>query len=146
MSKREKGLRHERQAKNIWGAVYGDRWVEGAEGGGFQSPDFFDLYDFMVWTPAGVHWVQVKSNQAEGVVAWSAEAGPMVDCENHAAYMAIKYDRDGWRVVAPCSDGRRRTPCDERDDERVGVNQHTPLSIGEGLEDWLADLDEDGGG
>lgn len=138
MSKK-KGNRHEMEAKGIWADVYGEEVVERATSGGFQSADFFDLFDIIVWAgvASGMHLIQVKTNVASGVVEYSENCqGFRRYGDAFSTYMAIRYDAEGWRLVSTNKDGSYETLYDEREDPDVG-GKHTPLSIGDGLERWL---------
>lgn len=126
-SSRDKGNRRERQAVAIYERAGFD--VERATAGGFQSPDYFDLFDFMAAKPdAPIHFVQVKSNVAAGIETWAAEAAafarPGVTVE-----MVVCHDREGWRLLTPVADGTV-TPVDEREQE---------CAMGDGLAKWLDD-------
>lgn len=139
MSNRKKGDRNERRAKEIWEEVYGEDAVERAPGGTWTRSDFFDLFDLLVWggSAPGMHLIQVRSEGARGIEDFAEACQPFLRYPDaFSPHMAVSYKREGWRLVGVV-DGGYETFYDERKDPDVGVNQHTPLSLGDGLKRWL---------
>lgn len=133
-SSRDKGKRVELAAVDIYKRAGYD--VERATGGGYQSPDFFDLYDLICAESDAsgqrptVRFVQVKSNGARGIEDWVSAAAVHAASDVQPEY-AVKYDREGWRVLQPIEiDGEWRhvEVVDERESDG---------NMGDGVVDYL---------
>lgn len=131
---RRKGNERERQARKIYESA-GFK-TEKAVDERWGSTDLFGQFDHLAVRPDAIHFVQVKPKSAEGVgdmERWVAENG----YENATHEFAVYHSGEGWRLVRVGADGHE-TVYDEREDDRVGTNQHTPLNIGEGLAEFLS--------
>lgn len=120
MSARQKGNRRERKAADLYEAA--GYQVERATAGGFQSPDFFDLFDLLAFNPGeGLDLVQVKSNRAEGIEQWCADTLPFQTTRGLCPLMLVCYDYEGWRVIIPSDEDAYVDAVDERElDCRMG--------------------------
>lgn len=104
----------------------------------FGENDVWGLFDVLAIEPTEglLAAVQVKSNRATGLTAWSRQTWPWRRAEVGTFY-AVPIDNQGWRLIHVDAPGEWNDVVDERSDERIGTNQHTPLSPGDGVVQWL---------
>lgn len=141
-----KGQRNERELRDCYEAA-GFRTYS-PQASRWNDTDMFNLFDVLAIDCEGdrerpVHLIQVKTNGARGIENWTHDVQPFLGPHTAVRY-AVKYDHDGWRLIGIDPDEEAHTTLyDERDDDRVGSNQHTDLSIGEGLIEYLRGGDGD---
>lgn len=77
----------------------------------------FGLFDVLALSPndPDVHAIQVKSNRAVGINAWSRHTSLFRALGFRTLY-AVPVDREGWRLLECTSDGHE-TLVDERDSD-----------------------------
>jgi Holliday junction resolvase len=94
----------------------------------YGENDVWGLFDVLAVTPTRdtVHGVQVKSNTAAGVRAWTRHTRLWRALGFRTLY-AVPVDSRGWRII-DCTDDGRETVVDERD---------TPANMGERVTEWL---------
>lgn len=114
MPGKRKGNRREREAEDLWQQA-GYRTYKPQESK-YGETDMFGLFDFLAHKRTGrTAWVQVKSNGARGIEEWVVAAREFLGPYDRA-YMAVCYDREGWRLVRPTTTGGgHRTVVDERE-------------------------------
>ena len=129
---REKGNRRERQAAEIYESAGYE--VERSYDQRFGRTDFFGHFDLMAVRRDGLRFVQVKSNEVQGIAdvnRWArqwAPPGALFD-------FLVCYDREGWRLIRCWPDGdTHSTAVDERE---LGCD------MGEGVTAWLQVGDSD---
>lgn len=130
-----KGARKDKEARQIYESA--GFVTEKSTPMKYGRTDWFGgLFDFMATRTDSFRLVQVKSKKAAGVSEMSAWARwhtpPVIRCE-----FLVYHDGGYWRLVQTTDHGHE-TVYDEREDDRVGTNQHTPLNIGEGLAEFLS--------
>lgn len=123
-----KGTKRERECCNLYKkagyAVYRPATVR------FGENDMFGLFDVLALSPndPDVHAIQVKSNRAVGINAWSRHTSLFRSLGFRTLY-AVPVDREGWRLLECTSDGHE-TLVDERDsdcnmgDDVIGYLSH----------------------
>lgn len=112
MSKRSKGDKNEREAKNIlkqagWTAhkKTNNKW---------DSGDIFGLIDLLaVKKGEKPLYIQVKTNRTAGAMKELSEA-PFMETEHMDIQLWVRHDRDGWRIKRIGEDGWEQ-PLDERE-------------------------------
>lgn len=117
-----KGKRREKQCADIFEAA-GFRTYRPQESK-WGETDIFGLFDILAVPGPGdmgqVRLIQVKSNRAQGIEAWAADA---LEYASHTVrpQFAVCYDREGWRLIDPYEAGGVdwRTLYDERDDDEA---------------------------
>jgi hypothetical protein len=136
-----KGKRAEREAAEHYEAA-GYRTFRPQESQ-YGETDIYGLFDILAVPPAGandkVRLVQVKSNRAAGIEAWTEEAMAYYSSSVHVEFL-VRYDGEPgphtpperWRLICPFQDpfNRHETVLDERDDDVAGG--------GEGLTEYLS--------
>lgn len=136
-----KGTRRERDAVELYQragfATYRPATVQ------YGENDIFGLFDLLAVSPShdSVRAVQVKSNRALGIEAWTRHTALWRRLGWVTEY-AVPVDGEGWVLYDAGQDpvdGRRaaRVVYDEREDDCVGPNVDTPLSLGDGLVEYL---------
>lgn len=111
-----KGSQRERQASDFFGRAgwmtYHPATVR------FGENDVFGLFDLLAIEPTQgrVEAVQVKSNRATGIQAYSRQTWPWRACGWRTSYL-VPYDRDGWRYIRVDAPGEWSSPVDERNED-----------------------------
>jgi len=122
-----KGSRRERQfvqlLQNAGLATYRPATVQ------YGENDVFGLFDVLAVSPshADVYGIQVKSNRATGINAWTRHTRLWRELGWITMY-AVPVDSEGWRLIV-CNDEERRDVIDERT---------TDGNIGEAVEEWFS--------
>lgn len=124
-----KGSRRERQFHQLmsragW-AAYRPATVQHGEN------DVWGLFDVLAIEPSVglLCGVQVKSNVAKGLTAWSRHTWPWRRA-GMATFYAVPYDNQGWRLIYVDDAGQWEDVVDERE---------TDGKMGEGVVRWLND-------
>lgn len=139
-----KGSRNELAVRRIYERA--GYWVYSPENARYGDNDLWNLFDLAAFrvTDYRLRFVQVKTNAAAGVRAWSHRAkrferiGARVGVQ-----MVVKYDGEGYRLIRckpidePAPSDGYKTVYDERDDERVAGHGHTEMNLGDGLAEYL---------
>lgn len=127
-----KGSRREREAVDLWQragfAVYRPATVR------FGENDVFGLFDLLAVSPShdSVHAVQVKSNRATGIKAWSRQTW-LWRSLGWRTFYAVPVDSQGWRVME--ATGERITG---RHTHIVHVDERErDCAMGDGVVQWL---------
>jgi Holliday junction resolvase len=136
-----KGTRREREAVELYQragfATYRPATVR------FGENDIFGLFDVLAVSPShdAVHAVQVKSNRADGIRAWSRHTALWRRLGWRTCY-AVPVDSKGWRVIEPAEDEHdgKTYICDVVDEREMNC------AMGEGVVQWLRDVSDNGGG
>ncbi len=89
----------------------------------------FGLFDVIALSPShnAVHAIQVKSNGAKGVKAWSRHTG-MFRALDWRTFYLVPYDNKGWRLIE-CTGPEEWI---DRVDERGGA-----IDMGQGVVEYL---------
>ena len=107
-----KGTRRERELVELYKeagyATYRPATVR------FGENDMFGLFDVLAISPEDpdVHAIQVKSNKATGIRAWTRHTQLFRNL-GWKTYYAVPVDNQGWRLIECTRDGHR-----DRVDER----------------------------
>lgn len=121
-----KGTRRERQAVDIYQqagyATYRPATVQ------YGENDIFGLFDVLAVSPRHDHvrGVQVKSNTAAGIVAWTRHTWLWRRLGWTTEY-AVPVDGEGWRLL-DCTDSGQQCVYDGRDNGK---------NMGDGLIEYL---------
>jgi len=113
----------------------------------YGENDMMGLFDVLAFSPShsAIHAVQVKSNQARGIKAWSRHTRLFRRLGLRTFY-AVPVDREGWRLIEVRDDygpdsltpqPKRVDVVDERAMDTVAAHGHTKLSLGDGVVQWL---------
>lgn len=127
-----KGSRREREAVELYQragyATYRPATVR------FGENDIFGLFDLLAVSPSDsrVHAVQVKSNRAAGIRAWTRHTALWRRLGWRTLYF-VPVDNEGWRVIEcdPSSDAFG-SPRVQKVDERM-----RKVPMGEGVVEYL---------
>jgi len=97
----------------------------------YGENDMMGLFDVLAFSPAhrAIHAVQVKSNGATGIEAWTGHTRLFRQLGMRTFY-AVPYDREGWRLILVGGDSTeiRMDVVDERD---------MSCNMGEGVVQYL---------
>jgi len=98
MSHKRKGDRRERQAREIYRQAGFD--VQPFSGRKWRETDGFGLFDFVaLHQNAPVEFVQVKSNEAQGIMSTHEDLLPFFPFDHATARYLVAHDREGWRLI-----------------------------------------------
>jgi Holliday junction resolvase len=135
-----KGDRREREAVELYQragfATYRPATVR------FGENDVFGLFDLLAVSPRhdAVHAVQVKSNRAAGIEAWTRHTALWRRLGWRTLY-AVPVDNEGWRMIEPTYYPRM-----DSEDTLTRVDERErDCQMGEGVVEWLRDLWDSGG-
>jgi len=94
----------------------------------YGENDIFGLFDMLAVSPshADVYAIQVKSNRATGIRAWTRHTRLFRQLGWITMY-AVPVDNQGWRLIV-CNDEETGAVVDER---------HNPCDMGEHVEEWF---------
>ncbi|WLW38183.1 hypothetical protein [Halorubrum spindle-shaped virus-BLv25] len=81
----------------------------------FGENDMFGLFDVLALSPSHseVYAIQVKSNRAVGIMAWTGHTRLFRELGFRTLY-AVPVDNQGWRII-DCTDNGNTDIIDERD-------------------------------
>lgn len=117
----DKGRRNENEARTIYEKAGYD--CQPFRGTRWDESDGYNAFDFVAVHPdRRTRWVQVKSNSTQG------ELGKVMDVarermpwpEHALIDFVIKYDRKGWRLLQPTTDGHVVAVDERKDDRNIG--------------------------
>lgn len=121
MSTRDKGDRHERQAKNLLKDTGYN--VHKKVNNAYDNSDIFNLFDLIAVKPGRKPvFVQVKSNGTDGDLGSTLqESRKILDTSHIDLEYWIKYDYKGWRILRSENGNDWDEVFDGRDkDSRIG--------------------------
>lgn len=126
-----KGTRRERECVELYQragmATYRPATVQ------YGENDIFGLFDLLAVSPRSehVHAVQVKSNRALGIEAWTRHTA-LWRRLGWRTFYAVPIDNEGWRLIECRGVGLCRSDNKTRVDER-----ELDCDMGDGVVEWL---------
>lgn len=126
---RQKGQRNERELRTIFKeAGFREEKQNNAQ---FSSNDYFNEFDFMAMAPESpVIMCQSKTGAASGITT-AHERTDFVPRQHVLVLYAVRYDRQGWRIIKVTEDGYE----DILDERELDID-----NIGDGVREWLCEL------
>lgn len=113
----QKGRRNENKAKSLLSRCGFN--VDSQNYSRYGSKDLYNLFDAVAMKPdSKVWWIQVKSNVANGIRAFSRKVQEFVNFEHNRVFYFVWHDYQGFRIIEVFEDGSREVRVDERNENK----------------------------